>query len=72
MRRSIFFYFSWHWCLMAGYFFAVAFFLSFIIASLFSIAHSINAFMCGSSEYVRGVSAYSTLGGTSGYTVRVT
>ena len=28
--------------------------------------------MCGRREWVRGVSAYSTLGGTSGYTVRVT
>lgn len=40
--------------------------LSSIMASLFSDAHSISALRWGSSERVRRVSAYSTLGGTSG------
>ena len=49
-----------------------AFFRSLIIASLLSIAHCNNELMCGSSEWARWVSVYSYLGGTSGYTVRVT
>lgn len=39
---------------------------------LFSKAHSIRALICGNKERARSVSAYSTLGGTSGHAVRVT
>ncbi len=46
--------------------------LSFMIASLFSKAHAVNASTCGSNDRARDVNAYSTLGGISGKTVRVT
>ena len=51
--------------------FLLNFFLSSIIAVLFSNAHFINTLICGSSERVLFVSEYSTRGGISGYMVRV-
>lgn len=45
---------------------------SFIISSLFFKAHAVNASTCGSNDRARDVNAYSTLGGISGKTVRVT
>lgn len=46
--------------------------LSAMMASLFSNAHSSKALTWGRSDSALAVSAYSTRGGTSGYTVRVT
>lgn len=43
-----------------------------IIVAMFSLAQPISASIWGSRECVHGVNAYSTRGGTSGYTVRVT
>lgn len=46
--------------------FVVAFLRSLRIESIFSKAHCVNALMCGMSDRVRSVRAYSTRGGTSG------
>lgn len=43
-----------------------------IIVAMFSLAQPISASIWGSRVCVHGVNAYSTRGGTSGYTVRVT
>ena len=45
---------------------------SVIMASWFSMAHPISPLTCGSSERALSVSEYSTRGGTSGYTLRLT
>lgn len=45
---------------------------SIMMDALFSIAHATKALICGSNDCALAVSAYSTRGGTSGKTVRVT
>lgn len=47
-------------------------FRSFMIAPAFSSAQPIRESTCGSSDFALSVNVYSTRGGTSGYTVRVT